>query len=115
MLEILTKIHLGLGHLLSVLGLLALLLAIFLAWKNDDGNRLSSIYFKVVVGLIDLQVLLGIINYFSLPGRPEAWHPVLGILGVISFHAGNKMVSWKRVISFLAGMACIIGAVMLVV
>lgn len=106
--------HLALGHTLSLLGLLTVLFSIYLAWKGEEGNRFFSIFFTSVVGIVDLQVLMGFILY-SQVGFPNPGHPVLGILALIALHAGNKMSSWKRVGGFLLACVCIIGAVVLAV
>jgi len=112
--ELLHTFHRGLGHTLSLLGLLIVLFSTYLAWKDEEGNRFFSIFFTSVVGLVDLQVLLGFILYSQL-NFPSPGHFVLAILAVISLHAGNKMSSWKRAGSFLLAFVCIVGAVVLAV
>lgn len=106
--------HRWLGHLLSALVLVAVIWSIVLAVRSEEDDQISSVAMKVVVGLVDLQVLMGIILYTQI-GISNTWHPVLAILAAISFHAGNKMEAWKRVGSFVLGTACVVGAVMLVV
>ena len=109
-------IHQGLGHLLSALSLIAVVCAIVLAIKDIDEYRPTSIFFSIVVGLLDLQILLGLIGYAMIGlATVSTYHPVLAILAAIAFHSGKKMKRWKRVAGFLLGTVCIVGAVMLAV
>lgn len=114
MFDILSASHRGTGHLLMGLVLVAVVWTMVLALRSGEDDTISSVAMKIVVGLVDLQVLIGVILYLKL-GVPNTWHPVLAILAAISFHAGNKMKHWKRVASFVVGAACVIGTYLLVV
>lgn len=114
MVSYLFPIHRWMGHTLSAVVLILVVWSIVLAVRSGEDDRISEIVMKAGVGLIDLQILLGLFLYI---GRSyvNTWHPVLGILAAISLHAGNKLKNWARVGSFVVGSVCVTGAVMLVV
>lgn len=113
--DLLLILHRWLGRLLSAIVLIAVVWTIVLAVRSDEDDRISTVALKSVVGLVDLQILLGFILYGVGQFAITLWHPLVGILAAISLHMGNKMAGWKRVGSFVVGFVCVIGAFLLVV
>jgi heme A synthase len=115
MLELFLILHRWLGRLLSAVVLIAVVWTIVLAVRSEEDDRISTVAMKSVVGLVDLQVLLGLILYGLGSFQVSHWHPMLGILAAVSLHMGSKMKGWKRVTGFGLGFASVIGAFLLVV
>ncbi len=106
----LAYIHYTLGY--SLFGLVLLELAWSLVETVTDlgqGN-LSSIKSSVIVGLIDLQVLLGILNlsvYGYYLGRVLV-HAITMLIAVVVLHIGNNTTGLTRVGLQAAGLICVL-------
>lgn len=109
-LHTLFKAHQGLGYLTLVLGLLVVCWSFLTALRESRPGRAESILSSITVGFIDLQVVVGLVLFYlySSETRPTWWHPVLMLVGLVSFHLGNRRHSWDRFVRFAAGLVLLV-------
>lgn len=89
-------IHQMYGYLLLLVLVIELVWTLIESIRDVEPGRFSSIKSSAVVGLIDLQVLLGIgVLYAFWPDFPHT-HPVLMILAAVGLHLANKQSGWVR-------------------
>jgi len=90
--------HAGLGYLLLVVGLIVVAWTALLAYRREEPSGASSVACVTLVGLIDLQVLIGIVLFMlTLEGRSWTWalhHPLFMIAAAVCAHVGNKQDHW---------------------
>jgi heme A synthase len=87
-----------LGYSLFALVLVELVWSLSETLMESSPNKLSSVKSKIVVGLMDLQVLLGILNlYFNYTLEHALIHAVTMLAAVGVLHVANKKEAWVRV------------------
>lgn len=108
------KAHQGLG--LYLLQLFVVVEALRLIWARNraPGQRPAEWLASAVIGLVDLQVLLGLILYVVGPRSAPMSHLALGIVAAVVLHVSKKMEGTSRILTYLAGMVCVLGTVYLV-
>lgn len=81
-------IHRFLGESLVTLAVLGLIAALLARDPNGGARRLTLVALRLFIGLLSLQWLLGVINYFTIPAavRPSLAHPLLMTLVVAASH-----------------------------
>jgi len=86
--DVVAQFHRFLGESLVTISVIVTILA-FLAAQGSSGlGRGATIAGRILLGLLDLQWLLGVINYFGLPAavRPSLAHPLLMTAVVVGVH-----------------------------
>jgi hypothetical protein len=108
-------VHQMYGHILLLIVLIEVAWTLFESIRDVDPGRFSTIKSKAVVGLVDLQALLGFgVLYMFWPDFNHL-HPTLMILAVIGFHVANKQEDWARFgIQFSSLLAIVFGYVLVV-
>lgn len=91
LIEIVAPIHRYLGESMLLVALAGVILAIVGLLRKQALDKPENVLAMVYSGLLDLQVVLGILFYFLLPGpaRPTLLHPVLMIAAAIVAHVGR--------------------------
>jgi hypothetical protein len=85
--SILFHAHSGLRYLVLLAGVASFLYSIVAAVSNRPWDRGGRVIFTAFVGLLDLQVLLGLILVFVWPFYPALWgHIVLMVLAAAAAH-----------------------------
>lgn len=109
-------IHQMYGHILLLILMIELAWTLYESVRGVEPSRFSEIKSKAVVGLVDLQALLGFgVLYVLWPNISQHAHPVLMILAVLGFHVANKQEDWARFgIQFSSVLAVIFGYVLVV-
>lgn len=112
-------IHPWLGYLVLVVVLAVALLAF--SWAKDS-RELNRAPFSVAIGLLDLQVVLGIVVYVA----SQAWrsgpmmaqiHPLVALLAAITAHVGVRRADRERMVAQAhrkAGRALVLALVLVV-
>lgn len=88
--------HWGLGYLIFALVVVELLWSTVEVLTDSEPGTVSSVKSSAVVGLVDLQTLLGFVNAYLLstvPGPHMA--AMLGAVGAL--HVAKKQSQWVRV------------------
>lgn len=88
--------HLGLGYLLFALVVVELLWSTVEVFTDAEPGTFSSIKSSAVVGLLDLQTLLGFTNAYLISTLPGA-HLGAMLGAVVTFHVAKKQSGWGRV------------------
>jgi hypothetical protein len=103
-----SDVHYFLGY--SVLGLLLIevLWSFVEALLDSDPGTVSTIKTKSVVGLVDLQALLGIINAGFYYPTYQLVHGGIMLLAVGLMHAGSKQDGWSRTIMELLALVAVV-------
>lgn len=84
---ILFHAHSGLRYVVLLAGLLALAYSLTAAFRNDDWDRPGRTFFSIFVGVMDLQVLLGVILIFVRAFYPALWgHLTMMIVAAVIGH-----------------------------
>lgn len=109
-------IHQMYGHILLLILLIEVGWTLYESVRDVEQSRFSEIKSKAVVGLVDLQGLLGFVVLYQLwPNISQHSHPVLMILAILGFHVANKQSDWARFgIQFSSVLAVIFGYVLVV-
>lgn len=111
----LLPIHQMYGHILLLILLIEVGWTFVESLRDVEPGRLSTIKSKAVVGLVDLQALLGFALLYVLWPSMNHTHPVLMILGVLGFHVASKQEDWARFGLQAASLAAIVFGYVLVV
>ncbi|MFB6356295.1 MAG: hypothetical protein ABEJ65_07255 [bacterium] len=100
--DILFRIHQGLGHLTGTVIVILLIWSIVEYVRNVEENKVFSITSSAIIGLVDLQILIGIVLYVIMPSvaRPTTWHPMAMILGAVGFHISKKLEPLPRSVGY---------------
>ena len=95
LIEIIAPIHRYLGETMLLVALIGVILAIVGLVRKKTLEQPENIFAMIYSGLLDLQVVLGIVFYFLLPGpaRPTILHPILMVLAAIVVHVGR---TWRN-------------------
>ena len=119
---ILFHAHSGLRYLVLLAGILSLVYSLVAMLRNQSWNRPARILLASFVGLMDLQVLIGIVLAFVYAFYPALWgHIVLMVLAAVVGHiaaARNKRQPATRrshqvaVIGSGAALVLIIGGIL---
>lgn len=88
-------IHQMLGYLMVVLLAVELIWTLVETLTDSDSGSVSRVKSKALVGLLDLQVLLGLINSYLSAFFPM-YHVIAMIGGAGSLHVANKQSGWTR-------------------
>jgi heme A synthase len=96
--SIVSMIHRILGETLLLIALVGVILAIVGLVRKKEMEKAERIFGLAYAGLLDLQALLGIVQFIyllSIAGTPLLlsrfiWHPVLMILAVFVVHGSRK-------------------------
>jgi hypothetical protein len=94
--QIIDTIHRYLGELMLLIALLGVILAIIGLVRKKAWNKPEDIFGMIFAGLLDLQALLGLINwvYRLINGAPLSLayilHPLFMIAAVVVVHASRK-------------------------
>lgn len=102
-------VHMVLGILLIVLAVIATFLEVSRRSGVPKGLR------GAVIGLLDLEVLLGIATWIFVTKPHSIWHPIFMVVGVICVHIFTRSNNGKssRVLGWiLADVLMILGAVL---
>lgn len=120
--NILFHAHSGLRYLVLLAGLLALAFSLTAALRGQPWNRPGRILLSAFVGLMDLQVLMGLILVFVRVFYPALWgHLTLMILAAAAGHVAAAMnrrrpperqSHWVAVIGAGLGLVLIVGGIM---
>ena len=85
--NILFHAHSGLRYVVLLAGLLSFAFSLTAAIRGDAWDRAGRTLLAIFVGVMDLQVLLGLVLVFVRVFYPALWgHLVLGILAAVSAH-----------------------------
>lgn len=86
--DVVQQLHRFLGESLVTISVIVTILALLAAQGSGGMGRGAAIAGRVLLGLLDLQWLLGVINYFGLPAavRPSLAHPLLMTAVVVGLH-----------------------------
>ncbi len=95
--EIINGIHQMLGYLMVVLLALELIWTLVEMLTDSDSGSISTVKSKSVVGLLHLQVLLGLVNSYLRAYFPT-YHVIAMIGGAGTLHVSNKQSGWTRVL-----------------
>ena len=95
LISVIAPIHRILGELMLLIALVGVALAIVGLIRTRELEKPERVFAMVYSGLLDLQVLLGLVFYFLLPApvRPTLLHPIPMILAVVVVHAGRR---WRQ-------------------
>ncbi len=91
MIEILIEAHSGLRWVVLALLLLGIGRAAW-GWLGSPAYaKFDRVWGAISSGLMDLQILLGVIIFFLLDPevRPSLWHPALMLAAAVSVHVGT--------------------------
>ncbi|MFB6347717.1 MAG: hypothetical protein ABEK50_18530 [bacterium] len=108
-------IHQMYGHILLLLLLLEVTWTLVESVKGVEQARWSEIKSKAVVGLVDLQALLGFVLLYQFWPTFNHTHPVLMILAIVGFHLANKQSDWARFGLQASSLAAVVFGYVLVV
>lgn len=90
--NILFHAHSGLRYLVLLAGVLALVYSLVAMLRDRPWDRPGRILLTSFVGLLDLQVLLGLILVFVLAFYPALWgHLVMMILAAVVAHVASAI------------------------
>lgn len=90
--NILFHAHSGLRYLVLLAGLLALAYSLVAMLRDKPWDRTGRVLLMSFVGLIDLQVLIGLILVFARVFYPALWgHLVMMILAAVVAHVAAGM------------------------
>lgn len=107
---ILFQAHSGLRYLVLLAGLVAFGYSLVAAVRARPWDRTGRILFAIFVGLVDLQVLLGLALVFVWPFYPMLWgHITMMILAAAAAHVANA-VNRKRPVEQRSHMTAALGA-----
>lgn len=85
--DILFHAHSGLRYLVLLAGLLALAYTLTSALRGHAWNRAGRVFLAMFVGVMDLQVLMGVVLVFVRVFYPALWgHLALMILAAVAAH-----------------------------
>lgn len=90
--EILFHAHSGLRYLVLLAGVLAFGYSLVAAVRSAAWNRTGRILLRSFVGLLDLQVLIGLVLAFVWPLYPALWgHFTLMLLAAAAAHLASAL------------------------
>ncbi len=91
MIEILIKAHSGVRWVVLALLLLGIGRAAWGWLGSPSYAKFDRVWGGISIGLMDLQILLGVIIFFLLEPevRPSLWHPALMLIAAVSVHLGT--------------------------
>ncbi|MFW5947546.1 MAG: hypothetical protein ACOCUW_03550 [Gemmatimonadota bacterium] len=90
--NILFHAHSGLRYLVLLAGLLSLAFSLTSAIRGQDWDRPGRVFLSMFVGLMDLQVLLGLILVFVRVFYPALWgHLAMMVLAAVAGHVALAM------------------------
>ncbi|MFB6347523.1 MAG: hypothetical protein ABEK50_17535 [bacterium] len=114
---LLKQAHRGLGYLVAVLILFLIGWAIYELLTRSSHSDWFDLGMSGFVGLVDLQVLLGLFLYFLYPAgaRPSIEHPSVMILSAAGFHIANKLGRTGRFVLLILGALFIGRGIMVVI
>jgi hypothetical protein len=94
LIEIVAPIHRYLGETMLLVAIIGVVLAIVGLVRKQVLEKPENVFAMVYSGLLDLQVVLGFLFFFLLPGpgRPTILHPILMTLAAVMVHAGR---AWR--------------------
>lgn len=95
-LTLVNESHWGLGYLMFVLVVVELLWSTVEVLSDSEPGAVSSVKSSAVVGLLDLQALLGFVNAYLLSTFAGA-HMGVMLGAVATFHVAKKQSGWSRV------------------
>lgn len=89
--EILFHAHSGLRYLVLLAGLVAFAYSLVAAIRSQPWNRVGRITLAAYTGLLDLQIVLGLILVFLRVFFPMLWgHIVMMILAALVAHLASR-------------------------
>lgn len=108
-------VHGWLGFLVILAVVAAAGLSLYEWLQKEAGDEWSTVY-TAVVGLMDLQVLLGVVLFFlmSAAARPSLEHPVIMILSLVIVHVAKNYRGGWRFGGFLVALILMIRGFMVV-
>jgi heme A synthase len=87
-----------LGYSIFVLVFVELVWSLSETLTESAPGKLSSVKSKIIVGLMDIQVLLGVLNlYFNYTLSKALIHAVTMVAATGTLHVANKKDEWVRV------------------
>lgn len=120
--NILFHAHSGLRYLVILAGLLSLGFSLIAALRGSQWNRPGRIFLSIFVGVMDLQVLTGLILVFVRVFYPALWgHLTMMILAAVAGHVAlalnkrrppERQSHWVAVIGSGLGLVLIVGGIM---
>ena len=120
--NILFHAHSGLRYAVLLAGLLALAYSLTAALRRSDWDRPGRIFLSIFVGVMDLQVLLGLILVFVRVFYPALWgHLTMMILAAVVGHvalainkrrAPERQSHWLAVVGSALPLVLIVGGIL---
>lgn len=110
--------HSGLRYLVLLAGAAAFLYSIVAAVSGRPWDRGGRVLLTAFIGLIDLQVLIGLILVFVWPFYPALWgHIVLMVLAAVAAHFTSIMIRRRQTVekNHLTAALGVAGALILLV
>ena len=90
--NILFHAHSGLRYLVLLAGLLSLAFSLTAALRRKGWNRPGRVFLSIFVGVMDLQVLTGLVLVFVRVFYPALWgHLTLMVLAAVAGHVALAM------------------------
>lgn len=84
--------HSGVRYLVLLAGLAAFLYTAVAAVRSRPWNRTSALLVRIFVGVLDLQILLGLVLVFVWRFYPALWgHIVMMVLAAASAHIASAL------------------------
>lgn len=120
--EILFHAHSGIRYLVLLAGLLALVVSLTAGLRQQPWDRRGRLLLRIFVGVMDLQVLLGLILIFFRPFYGALWgHIVLMVLAAAAAHGASVMnrrrpperqSHWVAVVGVVLTLALIVAGIL---
>lgn len=120
--NILFHAHSGLRYVVLLAGLLALAYSLTAALRGNDWSRPGRVFLSIFVGVMDLQVLIGLVLVFVRVFYPALWgHLTLMILAAVAGHVAlalnkrrppERQSHWVAVIGSGLALVLIVGGIL---
>lgn len=108
--EILFHAHSGLRYLVLLAGAAAFLYTLIAALRSRPWDRAGRVLMSVFVGVLDLQILLGVFLIFVWPFYPALWgHLTMMVLAAAVAHVAS-VVNRRRAVERRSQMTAALGA-----
>lgn len=120
--NILFHAHSGLRYAVLLAGLLALAYSLIAALRGRDWDRPGRILLSIFVGVMDLQVLMGLILVFARVFYPALWgHLTMMVVAAVAGHVAlalnkrrppERQSHWVAVVGSGLALVLIVGGIM---
>ena len=120
--DILFHAHSGLRYLVLLAGLLSLAYSLTRAFTGDHWDRPGRVFLSIFVGVMDLQVVIGLVLVFVRAFYPALWgHLAMMILAAVIGHvalainkrrAPERQSHWLAVVGSAVPLILIVGGIL---